>query len=292
MVRTGVSEPSSTTTQPSNSLNRQGAFMGTTVVPVGLGEEAAAERGQLSGLREPQLIQLTARGGASPSTSSSIGQLPASSISKTTSEAAAPPAPVIAITRSVLGPPLSATRNPTAKATAPNAAASARARLAGAARRGTDVRRRAAREPRRQIGRRACLDQRLVDTLEPLALGRVEVRADQLVEVRAVVRSFERPVELVGEPRERASRPRLHRPEGYTERVGDLALREAAPVRELDHRPLVLGEDLERPVHLPCAPGGFCAVRGAGVVAGPVGGSAAGSGVRRRPSVMAFRATA
>ena len=33
VVRTGVFEPSSTTTQPSNSSNRQGAFMGTTVVP-------------------------------------------------------------------------------------------------------------------------------------------------------------------------------------------------------------------------------------------------------------------
>ena len=33
VVRTGVSEPASTTTQPSNSLNRHGAFMGTAAVP-------------------------------------------------------------------------------------------------------------------------------------------------------------------------------------------------------------------------------------------------------------------
>ena len=35
VVRTGVFEPSGTTTQPSKSLKRQGAFIVTTVVPSG-----------------------------------------------------------------------------------------------------------------------------------------------------------------------------------------------------------------------------------------------------------------
>ena len=48
-------------------------------------------------------------------------------------------------------------------------------------------------------------------------------------------------VELVGETRERAPGARLHRAERELEPVGDLALREPAPVGELDDGPLVRG---------------------------------------------------
>ena len=51
------------------------------------------------------------------------------------------------------------------------------------------------------------------------------------------------------------------------EPLGDLALREPAPVRELDHRPLVLGQDLERPVDAPRRPCGLGLVRRIGLAA-------------------------
>ena len=63
--------------------------------------------------------------------------------------------------------------------------------------------------------------------------------------------------ELVGEvddPRERAARARLDRAEGDMQKLRDLALGEPAPVRELDHRPLVLGQELDRAVHTPREP--------------------------------------
>ena len=149
-------------------------------------------------------------------------------------------------------------------------------------------------QSRRQLGRRAGLRRarRGRAASRARSVG-VELRADELVEVGAAVVHSSSPVELVREPRERASRSRLHRPEGYTERVGDLALREAAPVRELDHRPLVLGKDLEGAVYAatpatrpPRGPAGPGRRRGSS------GSSAAGSGVRRRPSMIALRATA
>ncbi len=54
--------------------------------------------------------------------------------------------------------------------------------------------------------------------------------------------------------RERAARARLHGTERNPERLGDLALREIAPVRERDHLALALRQRLERAVHPPLRP--------------------------------------
>ena len=62
----------------------------------------------------------------------------------------------------------------------------------------------------------------------------------------------------------------LDRAERDAEELGDLALREPAPVRELDDRSFVVGQDLERPMHLPGGPRRFGLVRRVGLPARPV----------------------
>ena len=110
-------------------------------------------------------------------------------------------------------------------------------------------------------------DEQVVDALEALALARLEIGADEVVEVGP---SSQLLVEGVGETRERASRSRLDRAERDLEPIGDLALREPAPVRELDDGPLVLGKHLERAVHAPRGPRGLGLVRRVGIAAGTV----------------------
>src|SRR5213076_1223432 len=53
------------------------------------------------------------------------------------------------------------------------------------------------------------------------------------------------------EPSKTGARPGLDRPEWNPEEVGHLALRQAAPVRELDHVALALRQALERAVDPP-----------------------------------------
>ena len=109
------------------------------------------------------------------------------------------------------------------------------------------------RELGRELGRRVGGDQQLVHPQQPLALARVESLADQLVEVgRALahVSSSSSASQGARAP----PRPRLHRAERQVQILRDLALGQPALVGELDHRALVLGQGLERPMDAPRDP--------------------------------------
>src|SRR5207248_8250432 len=58
-------------------------------------------------------------------------------------------------------------------------------------------------------------------------------------------------LQYVGEVRERTSHAGLHGSQRDVEEARNLALRQAAPVRELDDLPLTLGQRLERAVYAP-----------------------------------------
>ena len=92
---------------------------------------------------------------------------------------------------------------------------------------------------------------------------------------------------------ERRARARLDRPERDAEELGDLALREPAPVGEGDHLALALGQLLERAVHAPGDPALLGLVAGARARARPRPGSRPGVSLRPRArSTIALRATA
>ena len=132
-------------------------------------------------------------------------------------------------------------------------------------------------------------EQQLVHAPQPLPLGRIVDLADELVEAVAHARSSS---SSSAEPRERAPRPRLDRAERHVQELGDLALREAAPVGELDHGALVLRELLERAVHAPREPRRL-GLLGRPALAGRLVGQpppAAPAGCRA-PSTIALRAT-
>ena len=59
--RTGVSVPASTTTQPSNSSNRHGAFIGTTVVPSVSTRKLPQSAASSPSFREPELVATAVR---------------------------------------------------------------------------------------------------------------------------------------------------------------------------------------------------------------------------------------
>ena len=85
---------------------------------------------------------------------------------------------------------------------------------------------------------------------EALELRGLDVVADQLAEVLHRSSSSSSSASRRSAERVRV----LTVPSGMLTYVGDLALREPAPVRELDERALLLGERLERPVHAPRDP--------------------------------------
>src|SRR5262249_13956639 len=87
VVRSGVSDPSSTTTQPSYSVKSNGAFMGTLAVPL-----SSVRKLPQSAPSWPSCVSQSWNGrplaaGARSSTENVIGQLPAASRSSTSSEA-------------------------------------------------------------------------------------------------------------------------------------------------------------------------------------------------------------
>ena len=95
-----------------------------------------------------------------------------------------------------------------------------------------------------------------MDALELLALGRLEVVADEILEIGLLaVLAHRRSSPSSSARRRSADRVRvLTVPSGMLRYVGDLALRQAAPVRQLDQRALLLRQFLERTVDAPRRP--------------------------------------
>ena len=112
------------------------------------------------------------------------------------------------------------------------------------------------RERRRQLGRRPGLEEHRVDALELVALGRIEVVADEIVEIGVLaVLAHRRSSPSSSARRRSADRVRVFTvPSGMLRYVGDLALGQAAPVRQLDERALLLRQFLERTVDTPRDP--------------------------------------
>ena len=110
-----------------------------------------------------------------------------------------------------------------------------------------------------------------VEPLQPRQLVWFEVITDDVAQI--VIELLSQLVaELVGQVAQRGTRPRLDRAKGDVQEVGDLALRHAAPVRELDERSLLLGKDLECAMDAPRHPLGLGRVSRAGVRRHELGG--------------------
>ena len=211
--------------------------------------ERAARRGELVALRQPELVGLPSGSAGRSRTVSSIGQLPASSFGKSASDARAFDVPAgrrhRPITRT--GPARrrrSPTRKPTPNAASASAAASAGPRAAPR-RRGKSGKTfvlpfRAPREPGESSGGGPAATSSSCTRSSRSRSRRLQSLADELVEVGRA-RAHANSSSSASARRASALRVRVFTvPSGRLQILGDLALREAAPVGELDHGALVL----------------------------------------------------
>ncbi len=121
---------------------------------------------------------------------------------------------------------------------------------------------------RRELGRRAGRDEQLVRALEPARSSGGKPRRRRGRGNRACRSPAAPPSSRSARRREPGARPGLHRSERDAQEVRDLALREPAPVRELDHVPLMRRKLLERAVDAPGRPARLGALGRAGVRGG------------------------
>ena len=178
----GFCEPSSTISQPSNSSRGHGAFIGTDSGPVASRQEAPAECDRSAVSRQPQLVDVVARRGRQP----------------VDLELHGPVAGIVELVDDegrgrVHGGLGAGHRDDEVGRACPRAVAHGDAeREGGNGKSGRDcekhspaatARERSDGRAGRELGRRPNLDEQVVHTTQPLALGRVEIGADEGVEV-------------------------------------------------------------------------------------------------------------